>query len=151
MRDAKEHGLKVARENAAHQEPYLLPSEEPLEWDKSGVVRLDYALAAVHLIAARIVLRSVPGMMRQRIDKLIQKVGAALVAAVGRRVFHVTMHPILKVVLALAETMERAALERELESAIRRAVLRTMRDIPLVKLSQNKHRIRRRKSVFTRK
>lgn len=113
------------------------PSDEPLTWDQSGLVRLDVAIYAVHLYCARLTFRSFAHQANERVKTAV----VALAEFVGRKLVLkaasglVTAVKILLSVLTLVIESWRVDLgNKEVEKAIRRQSLITMREVLRLKL-----------------
>lgn len=127
------------------------PSDEPLTWPdrRTRLVRLDVAILAFHVFALRIGVRSVPGVLRQRASKVVNAFAQKAIEAIGIRLIGMIVQRVLapiKLVLYLYKSNEAAL---EYENAVRRAGVKTLRELYLFKLRQQRSN-RRRKRVLTR-
>ena len=132
----------------------LAPSDEPLSWDHTGAVTLDVAIHAIHLITARVLMRSIPGIFRSKVAALkraleefvIQKAAIKLGEKFGLTAIKKLIGPLT----LMLEVFKAEELEIEVEAAIRRSCTRTARDVPILKMKPNPNRKRRRKRVASR-
>lgn len=136
---AKEIGLQAAAEETRRERhAYLAPSDEPLSWDTSGVVRVDVVIHALRIAHARVALYAVPRMVRRRLDTFKRKLveaGAKQVVKVG---FGIAAKRLLAVLTAGFEVFQVIEMEKEIEAAVRRASIRTMRELLKAKLNKTK-------------
>lgn len=155
LEDAKRVGLQKAIENRAREiENYFPPSDEPLGYDSSGVMRLDAAIYCLHIAAARILLRTVPGMYRQKMDTMKRHLEEWIAARAARfieRAATAAMKRAFTLIQVAFELWKREQSEMEVERGIRRGCLRTVREVPGMKFQSEKHKGRKVKRVFTRR
>jgi hypothetical protein len=127
------------------------PSEEPLEWTelRGKVVRLDVAIMALHLLAARVAFRSIPGLIRQQLLKTAVNVGKAA----GKLTVFLALKRLSVIVglaLDIGDAFNRIRMEEDQERAIRRGSIVTKRDLRTKFLKPKRGVQRHRANVYTR-
>lgn len=127
------------------------PSDEPLSWPdrRTRLVRLDVAILAFHVFALRVGVRSVPGLLRQRISAIVNKFGAFLAEKIGIKLLGEFVGKVLAPIRLILTLWQSNKASLEYENAVRRAGIQTARELYLLKLSQSQKK-RRTERVLTR-
>ena len=131
---------------------YLTPSDEPDSWDVRGrVVRVDVAVLALHLMAARLAFKTFPNVLRIILNKALGWLkgysdNLAEKYATRSRPGAKGVITVLEAVLA---QLREEALQREIERKIRETSLSFRRDLHLEFLP-TKQGQRRTKAVVSR-
>lgn len=134
---AKEIGLRAAAEETRRERhAYYAPSDEPLGWDTSGVVRVDVVIHALRIAHARVALYAVPRMVRRRLDTFKRRVLEAGAKQGVKVALGVAAKRLLAVLTAGYEVFQVIEMEKEIEAAVRRASIRTMRELLRAKLNK---------------
>jgi len=135
--------------------PYFAPSDEPLTWQTKGkVVRLDVAIYALHVFAARVAFRSFAGQMRQQWVALERAVatwvtGKAVFLGVVKLVSKKAAQKLVQAVTIIEEQFRIERVQQDRERAIRRQSLNVQRDVLKNVMGQSK-RQRRTRLVLSR-
>lgn len=146
-------GIQAAAnaDNRNHRtHPYFSPSDEPLGWQTKGrCVRLDVAIYALHIFAAKTAFRSFSGLVRQKQDgvlrQLIRSAGAFLAAKVAGEFFRT----IFDSVNVLRGQFDAEKAQQDFEAAIRRQSIQVQRELLQNVLGQAK-RPRKTRLVMSR-
>jgi hypothetical protein len=148
---AKEKGSEAVAELLNRESiTYFGPSSEPLEWDTKGVVKVSDVVMSMHLIAARVGLRSVPQLLRGRLVKIIEAGTAWLALRAAGAALALVIRRLLLVISEVAGIWTKATLESEMERMIRDNVLAVRRDLLSRRMKPKKNRVRKTKLVKSR-
>lgn len=144
--------IEALKRTERRQAVLTAPSDEPLSWNdrKTRLVRLDVAIIACHLFAMRVGVKSIPGIIRQRVQKTLESVGSAALAIGGFASLGLALlNKVLLPIRLIFELWRAEKAQEELEKAVRRRAIQTMRELYLFKLTQ-RSKVRRRRRVLTR-
>ncbi len=144
--------IEESKARRKQNHPYFTPSDEPLGWDdvKGKVVRLDVAITAFHLMAARIAFRNLPEVVREKIQDAIRAVEEKSELFLLGKIFGKTIGSVLTAITVIAEVMNARRLQQQVEKQIRTASIRAQRDVHTSYLSQTKHLKRNTRRVSSR-
>lgn len=149
-REAEQHGAQTDWESEA-----VYTHRDPISdtWDtKNKLVRLDDAVMALHIMAARHSFRGISKVWQKMSAKVVEFVTTVLTAWGVRRLLgqFIARAPIGQIAGTLAATIEETILQRQLEESIRTASFEVRSDLFREPLKANPKRPRKTKVVFTR-
>lgn len=135
----------LENEDNAHGQPYFAPSDEPLQWKTDGqMVRLDVAINAIHIFAARIAFRTFPGAIRQRLVKLQTSVRNFVERKVIIKALGKAGGQVLDTLNTIRTVFDAIEAQKEIEGAIRRQSIKIQRDLKGQYLGKGKRRRKKR-------
>lgn len=148
-----EEGIRVAAsaDNRNHQtHPYFPPSDEPLGWQTTGrCVRLDVAIYALHIFAARVAFRSFTTLVRQKKDTLKAQLVRLAASFLAGKIAGQFFAPIYSNFNVWKSQFDAEEEQKQIESAIRRQSLKAQRELFQNALGKSK-RQRKTRQVMSR-
>lgn len=133
-------------------DPYTIPSDEILTFRTSGkLVRLDVAIMAIHLMIARIYFRSLAHTTRLKVKTWARTIAEKASVFIAQKFTKEIVGKILTVIRLLGDLWEVESEQRAMEDSIRRASLKTQRELYQKCMGgTRKPRIRHSKMVWSR-
>lgn len=146
-----------AERRKALNHPYLSPSDRPLSWDKKGkLVPLDFAILAVHLMAAQIAFKGFAGLLAS-LARIAENKARSVIIDKGLKNtpdsledFSRRLGFLLYLLQLVGSGIERATIEVQKEGKIRLASIKCREDLYNLRLFQRFGSKRETKYVHTR-
>lgn len=139
------------RTNKANNHAHQPPSDEPLSWDKSGVMRLDDAVCLVKMTIARIALSEMPQQSDDLMKDLRDKANEMTIAQYGKAKLSTLLRASWWIMYGwtqLVNVFREDRVQSKLEERIRSACLKSMREALKHRLKPSN--VRRYKTVASR-
>jgi hypothetical protein len=154
-RKFREEAEQYGADNARDEEFGSYTDRDPISdtWNtKSKLVRLDDAIMALHIMAARHSFRGLASVKQRALRKISELiVGFIGKAAAGKLLGRVIGRAaIVQVASLIAQTVEDTSFQRDVESSVRVASFEVRSDLFREPMKANPRRMRKTKVVYTR-